>query len=112
MKFLVPFITVASLQFVLSTPVLASQRTDDGREAYEAKCASCHDIGKNGAPRVNSPEDWKNRSMLWEAVLLEHAENGFLDMPPKGGHPQMPDYNVGVAAEYMLDKAHPEMPRD
>jgi cytochrome c5 len=87
-------------------------RKDDGREAYEASCAQCHRTGVDGAPATGNPEDWANRSHLWEAVLFEHANNGYFGMPAKGGKKQLSEYDVDVAAEYMLDTTHPDLPRD
>lgn len=101
-----------SLQLMFCGLAVASQRMEDGRKVYEAKCASCHATGENGAPATSNPEDWKNRSELWDAVLVEHAKNGYLGMPIKGGQPGMSDYDVEVAAEYMLNTAHPDYLED
>jgi cytochrome c5 len=45
-------------------------------------------------------------------VLLEHAREGWLDMPAKGGHPYLSDRAVQAAGEYMLCETFPELPRD
>jgi cytochrome c5 len=105
-------VVAISLQLVFCGLAIASERMEDGRIAYEAKCASCHATGKNGAPATSNPEDWKNRSELWDAVLAEHAKSGYLGMPAKGGEPDTSDYDVEVAAEYMLNMAHPDFPQD
>jgi cytochrome c5 len=105
-------VVAISLQLVFCSLAVASERMEDGRIAYEAKCASCHATGKNGAPATSNPEDWKNRSELWDAVLAEHAKSGYLGMPAKGGDPGTSDYDVEVAAEYMLNMAYPDFPQD
>jgi cytochrome c5 len=92
--------------------VAAADRMDDGREAYEAACARCHDTGAGGAPVTRREEDWKNRSHLWDAVLFKHAEEGYLGMPARGGDSRLSDYDVDAAAEYMLTITHPDLPRD
>ena len=89
-----------------------SLRNEEGKKAYENSCASCHESGANGAPSTHNPEEWIDRSSLWESVLLEHANEGFLEMPAKGGNPQLTEYDMGVAAEYMLNISHPEQKRD
>ena len=105
-------IAAIGLQLVFSGLVVASERMEDGLKAYEAQCASCHATGKNEAPVTSNPEDWKTRSGLWDAVLVEHAKNGYLGMPAKGGDPDLSNYEVEVAAEYMLNVAHPGFPPD
>jgi cytochrome c5 len=83
-----------------------------GRETYEKACASCHDDGKQGSPAKGDRESWTNRSPLWAAVLFEHAKNGYLEMPAKGGHPELTDRAVEAAGEYMLSETFPELLRD
>ncbi len=97
---------------VFSGYVLASERLDDGHAAYKENCGQCHDSGEQGAPITNKPQDWVNRSRLWDAVLLEHAEKGYLKMPAKGGAEQASEYEVKAAAEYMVTITHPDMPHD
>ncbi|MEH6610199.1 MAG: c-type cytochrome [Halioglobus sp.] len=89
-----------------------SLRGDEGKKAYEATCASCHETGANGAPSTHNPEEWIGRSSLWESVLLEHANEGYLNMPAKGGNPNLTEYDLGVAAEYMLNISHPDQKSD
>ncbi len=105
-------VVVIGAQLVFCSLAVASERMEDGRKAYEANCATCHTSGTNGAPVTTSTEDWKNRSELWDAVLVEHAKSGYLAMPAKGGEPDTSNYDVEVAAEYMLNLAHPDFPQD
>ncbi len=89
-----------------------SARMKEGRRVYEANCAACHDSGADGAPAIGKPGEWKTRSGLWEAILFEHANKGYLAMPAKGGDAQLSEYEVDVASEYMLNLVHPDLPRD
>jgi cytochrome c5 len=82
------------------------------RVAYEHACADCHEAGKDGAPRTGDPDAWSNRSALWEAVLLEHAQKGYFKMPPHGHDGRFTDDEVAAAAQYMLEITHPDRPRD
>jgi cytochrome c5 len=84
----------------------------NGASAYQEYCARCHESGTDSAPRTGHPEDWEVRSSLWQAVLMEHAKKGFLDMPARGGNAQLPDDVVNAAAQYMLEQTFPNMPRD
>jgi cytochrome c5 len=83
-----------------------------GEDVYQWACAACHDEGSDGAPVTGDPQSWGNRSPLWSAVLLEHATQGFLEMPAKGGHTYLSDRAVQAAGEYMLGKTFPDKPRD
>lgn len=83
-----------------------------GADVYDWACASCHDDGEYDAPRKGQREGWTDRSPLWSAVLIEHAKQGYLEMPAKGGHPYLSDRAVQAAGEYMLSETFPELPRD
>ncbi len=81
-----------------------------GKQAYDEVCASCHEEGVDGAPRTGDREAWAGRSWLWEAVLFEHAKDGYLAMPAKGGDESLDDAAVEMAAEYMLTRTFPDAP--
>lgn len=83
-----------------------------GQATYEAACAVCHAQGLDNAPAVGDREAWSGRSDLWIAVLAEHANDGYLEMPEKGGHGELTEEAVNAASEYMLFKTFPERPRD
>ena len=81
-----------------------------GVDAYQKVCASCHESGLNGAPVTGDADAWSDRSMHWEAVLFDHAKRGYMDMPAKGGNPELSDRSVVAAAEYMLSITFPDRP--
>lgn len=80
-----------------------------GKQAYDLVCARCHAEGLNGAPKTGDREAWAGRSWLWEAVLFEHAKEGYMEMPAKGGADDLDDTTVEMAAEYMLSLTFPEV---
>ncbi len=86
--------------------------TADGEAAYNEHCAGCHETGMLGAPVAGEERDWRARSKLWDAVLLDHAITGYLEMPARGGRTDLPDEIVKAAAEYMLRNTFPDMPVD
>jgi cytochrome c5 len=90
----------------------AADRRETGRLAYERVCAPCHDTGPDGAPVKGVEQDWSDRSDLWQAVLIEHVEQGYLKMPARGGDTLLEDAEVAAAAEYMLGITYPELPGD
>jgi cytochrome c5 len=81
-----------------------------GKAAYDQVCAECHDQGLNGAPKTGDRDAWAGRSQLWEAVLFEHAKEGYMEMPAKGGEEGIDDAIIEMAAEYMLSRTYPNMP--
>lgn len=83
-----------------------------GQQAYDQACARCHDEGVEGAPRTGDASSWADRSWLWEAVLFEHAKQGYLEMPPKGGDQSLNDAAVARAAEYILTTTFPDAQPD
>ena len=84
----------------------------NGEAAYLEHCAGCHETGMLGAPREGEPLDWRDRSDLWQAVLMEHAKTGYFEMPARGGKSDLPDEVVSAAAEYMLEVTFPDRPED
>jgi cytochrome c5 len=84
----------------------------NGEAAYNEHCAGCHETGMLGAPVAGDAVDWGARSRLWDAVLLDHAITGYLEMPARGGRTELPDEVVKSAAEYMLRMTFPDMQHD
>ena len=93
----------------LSQPDISAM---NGEAAYSEYCAGCHETGMLGAPVAGDAMDWGTRSRLWDAVLLDHAITGYLEMPARGGRMDLPDELVRSAAEYMLRMTFPDMPHD
>lgn len=83
-----------------------------GEQAYEQQCAGCHETGINGAPVVGDTAYWEHRSRLWQAVIMDHAKTGYLDMPARGGRSDLSDETIELAVEYMLEKTFADIPKD
>ena len=96
----------------LADPGPLSARMQDGEKVYRAACARCHDAGLDGAPLIGRQQAWAERSDLWEAVLFEHADRGYLSMPAHGGDSRLTGYEVKAAAEFMVQSSFPERPAD
>ena len=84
----------------------------NGEAAYNEYCSGCHETGMLGAPIAGKASDWADRSQLWDAVLLDHAITGYLEMPAKGGRTDLPEAVVKAAAEYMLETTFPDRLHD
>lgn len=89
-----------------------TERLEYGRQVYADYCASCHDGGEAGAPMLSKPEQWSQRSDLWDAVLFEHANKGYGQMPAGGGDAALKEYDIDAAAEYIMSQVFPERATD
>jgi cytochrome c5 len=107
-----PAATAESAQKTAHAEAWREDQLLEGQKTYEEACASCHDTGEGGAPVTGEAADWSKRSDLWVAVLADHASEGYLDMPGKGGRDDLSEESVSAALEYMLQKTFPELPRD
>lgn len=72
-----------------------------GDMLYKAICATCHDAGLVGAPKVGNAGDWASRIGKGKATLYDHAINGFNAMPARGGA-DISDDEVKNAVDYMI----------
>jgi len=75
-----------------------------GRKLYGSACASCHDTGAAGAPKLDNPKAWEPRLQQGRETLYHSAINGKGAMPPKGGYMGEADAVVRAAVDYMLQQ--------
>jgi cytochrome c5 len=95
-----------------TAPAESSNGIVSGEAAYEQYCIGCHETGLLDAPVVGDAREWEEVSKLWQAVVVEHAKDGYFDMPAKGGRPELSDEVVQAAVEHMLAITYPELPVD
>jgi cytochrome c5 len=103
-------LTAVALPTMAAKPL--TERLGHGKEVYLKTCARCHDTGVDGAPMLSMPDQWSGRSDLWEAVLFEHANQGYGLMPGAGGDPSLQEYDIDAAAEYIMSGIFPECATD
>lgn len=75
----------------------------DGESLYKAICATCHDAGLVGAPKIGTG-DWAPRIGKGKATLYNNAINGFNAMPARGGA-DISDEEVQNAVDYIIEKS-------
>jgi cytochrome c5 len=77
-----------------------------GRTVWEANCKVCHEPGLAGAPKFGDKAAWAARIAKGEAVLVDHAINGFEGnsgtMPARGGNAALTDDDIRNAVNYMV----------
>jgi len=72
-----------------------------GGRVFDSYCAQCHLDPDNEAPQLDEADDWDLRTHLWAAILKDHAKNGFLRMPAKGGQATLSNQSLNDALYYM-----------
>ena len=74
-----------------------------GEEVYNNFCASCHNPGLSGAPRLGDVEAWAPRIAKGNALLLESTIAGVQPaMPPRGMCFSCSDEDLAAAVDYMV----------
>ena len=72
-------------------------------------CASCHDSGIAGAPKLGDKENWQKRLDKGEDAVIKNAINGYQGesgfMPAKGGMSSLSDDEVAAAVRYMIKQS-------
>lgn len=74
-----------------------------GDQLYKAICATCHDAGLVGAPKIGT-SDWTARIAKGKTTLYDHAINGFNAMPARGGA-DISDDEVKNAVDYIITQS-------
>ena len=89
---------------LLSFISACSEKPNVGEEIVNSVCVACHAQGINGAPVIGNKKMWSKRLSQGEALLIEHAINGYELMPAKGGRTELSDEDVAAAVRYMMSQ--------
>ena len=76
-----------------------------GEQVVKTVCATCHQAGVAGAPKIGDKAAWGPRIKQGQAVLLQSALKGKGAMPPKGGNASLSDDDVARAVAFMANQA-------
>jgi cytochrome c5 len=76
--------------------------TPEGESTYQIMCATCHDSGALGAPKITDKAAWQARIAMGKQALYSSAISGVGAMPPKGGHPQLSEEKVKAAVDHII----------
>jgi len=87
--------------FVTCTHTAVAKQVSPGRLVYEKTCSACHASGVMGAPRFGNTDDWTLRIKQGREVLVQHALEGYKQMPAKGGNPALARPDVIAAVDFM-----------
>jgi cytochrome c5 len=85
-----------------------NQKLAAGKTLYETNCASCHDAGTAGAPKLGDKAAWSDRMAQGMDTMVKKSIEGFDGkvgmMPPKGGNSSLTDEEVTSAVKYIISK--------
>lgn len=81
-----------------------------GEATYDANCGSCHDVSREGAPRLGYLRAWEKRIAQGQDTLVAHAIEGKDLMPPKGDNPDLTDEQIAEVVDYMIYRARLDIP--
>jgi cytochrome c5 len=65
-------------------PFANASMSEIGKQRWARTCAMCHVRGEGGAPKIGDTAAWATRLAQGEDVVLQHAIDGFNNMPPLG----------------------------
>jgi cytochrome c5 len=74
-----------------------------GEQVYAQACKACHETGAANAPKFGDKTAWAPRIKEGLDELLEDAIKGKGAMPPRGGNPDLSDYELARAIVHMAN---------
>lgn len=89
------------------TAVAEAPKSVDGKTIYNRSCASCHNTGAAGAPKVGDTNAWASRIAKGTDALIQSAIKGVpgTAMMPKGTCAACSDDELKATVEYMVSQS-------
>jgi len=92
-------------QVSISSGGAAGGAAKTGEEVYQSTCVACHGAGVAGAPKVGDANAWRKLLAEGQTKLVADAMKGVRGMPPKGGNPDLSNYEFERAVVFMANKS-------
>jgi cytochrome c5 len=90
---------------LLAPGATAQTRSRSGKAVTDTYCASCHEKGTNGAPKIGDSKAWGPRAAQGLSALTAHALQGIRNMPAHGGNPGLNDIEIERAITHMVNRS-------
>jgi cytochrome c5 len=74
-----------------------------GEQIVQQRCATCHQSGEGGAPRIGDRSAWIPRLKQGIDVVVRSAIKGHGGMPARGGQADLTDAELRSAIVYMMN---------
>ena len=81
-----------------------------GEAIVRGQCATCHESGRDGAPKIGDRPAWIPRLKRGLDPLVASAVHGHGPMPSRGGLPDLSDAEIRAAIVYMFNYGVPPAP--
>ena len=104
-KGLIALIILVLGAMMMTELVRAQPAERSGEQIVKAQCASCHQTGVNGAPRIDDRTAWAPRMKTGVDATVRAAIKGHGGMPARGGMADLTDTELRAAILYMFDPA-------
>ena len=102
---------VLALCAVAVTPTAFAAKERSGKEVVTQVCATCHESGKDGAPKISDRAEWAKRAAHGLDVIAANAITGVRKMPAHGGQASLTDLEMTRAVAYMVSGGHTPDPK-
>ena len=76
-----------------------------GEEITKLACAACHTTGAANAPKIGDKAGWAKLIVMGVDKLTASAIKGKNAMPPRGGVPDLSDYEIARAIVFMANQS-------
>ncbi|MFM9972663.1 MAG: c-type cytochrome [Burkholderiales bacterium] len=76
-----------------------------GEVVYNTVCMACHATGAANAPKTGDAAAWRKLIAEGQKAIVADGIKGVRAMPPKGGAPDLSDYEFERAVVYMANKS-------
>lgn len=93
----------------MKAQVKRSMQLANGMKLYFQNCFSCHNTGRNGAPRLGDGLAWEERKKQGVDALVKHVIEGHGRMIVKGGSGVKSTEEVESMVNYMLATLEPAL---
>jgi len=103
---------VACAALVAGGLALAQGGERTGEQIVKQQCATCHQTGVNGAPRIDDRAAWARRMKFGLNATVRSATKGHGAMPARGGLADITDAEVRSAILYMFYPGAPAVTAD
>lgn len=86
-------------------PISKTAKTAErsGEQVVQAACASCHETGVGGAPKIGDRAAWIPRATRGYDIVVRSAIKGHGGMPARGGMADLTDAELRNAVTYMFN---------
>ena len=76
-----------------------------GKEVVDAVCSACHATGALNAPKIGDKAAWASHLGAGLERLTQNAIKGIRQMPPRGGNPDLTDFEMTLAVAFMANQS-------